>query len=91
MKEIFLKHGFHIVYEKDIDRKIGDGFYFTVGYKNMTGGELMYELLFYGVSAISLLTTGSKEEGLRACTSFIQDNQYDILDERLAAFERDHQ
>lgn len=91
LKEIFLKHGFHIVYEKDIDRKIGDGFYFTVGYKNMTGGELMYELLFYGVSAISLLTTGSKEEGLRACTSFIQDNQYDILDERLAAFERDHQ
>lgn len=90
LKAIFLKHGFHIVYDKDIDRPIGDGFYFTVGYEGMTGGELMYELLFYGVSVISLLTTGSHEEGLRACTSFIQDYQYDVLDERLADFERDH-
>ena len=90
LKAIFQKHGFHIVYDKDIDREIGDGFYFTVGYKGMTGGQLMYELLFYGVSVISLLTTGSKQEGLRACTSFIQDYQYDVLDERLAAFEKDH-
>ncbi len=90
LKAIFQKHGFHIVYDKDIDREIGDGFYFTVGYKGMTGGELMYELLFYGVSVISLLTTGSKQEGLRACTSFIQDDQYDVLDERLAEFEKDH-
>ena len=90
LKAIFQKHGFHIVYDKDIDREIGDGFYFTVGYEGMTGGELMYELLFYGVSVISLLTTGSKQEGLRACTSFIQDNQYDVLDERLAEFEKDH-
>ena len=90
LKAIFQKHGFHIVYDKDIDREIGDGFYFTVGYKGMTGGQLMYELLFYGVSVISLLTTGSKQEGLRACTSFIQDYQYDVLDERLADFERDH-
>ncbi len=90
LKAIFQKHGFHIVYDKDIDREIGDGFYFTVGYEGMTGGELMYELLFYGVSVISLLTTGSKQEGLRACTSFIQDNQYDVLDERLTEFEKDH-
>ena len=90
LKAIFQKHGFHIVYDKDIDREIGDGFYFTVGYEGMTGGQLMYELLFYGVSVISLLTTGSKQEGLRACTSFIQDDQYDVLDERLAEFEKDH-
>lgn len=90
LKAIFQKHGFHIVYDKDIDREIGDGFYFTVGYEGMTGGQLMYELLFYGVSVISLLTTGSKQEGLRACTSFIQDYQYDVLDERLAEFEKDH-
>lgn len=90
LKAIFLKHGFHIVYDKDIDRPIGDGFYFTVGYEGMTGGELMHDLLYYGVSVISLLTTGSKQEGLRACTSFIQDNQYDVLDERLTAFENDH-
>lgn len=90
LKEIFLKNGFFIVYEKDIDRPIGDGFYFTVGYPGMTGGELMYELLFYGVSAISLSTTGSEEEGLRACTSFIRNDQYEVLDSRLAAFHKDH-
>lgn len=90
LKDIFLKNGFFIVYDKDIDRPIGDGFYFTVGYPGMKGGDLMYELLFYGVSAISLSTTGSEEEGLRACTSFIRNDQYDVLDSRLAAFHKDH-
>jgi hypothetical protein len=31
----------------------------------MTGGELMEELIYYGSVAISLATTGSKQEGLR--------------------------
>ena len=90
MKEIFVDNGFRIVYDKDIDQNIGDGFYFTVGYKNMNGGELMYRLLFYGISAISLDTTGSKQQGLRVCTSFIQDNQYDDLRNRLAQFAKDY-
>ena len=42
LKKIFEANGFHIVYDKDIDQKIGDGFYFTVGYKGLSGGELMY-------------------------------------------------
>ena len=86
MKKIFMDNGFHIVYDKDIDKEIGDGFYFTVGYKDMKGGELMKKLLFYGISAISLDTTGSKEQGLRVCTSFIKDNQYEDLQNRLAEF-----
>lgn len=90
MKKIFMDNGFHIVYDKDIDKNIGDGFYFTVGYKDMKGGELMYKLLFYGISAISLDTTGSKQQGLRVCTSFIQDNQYDILQTRLAEFAKEN-
>jgi aspartate/methionine/tyrosine aminotransferase len=90
MKAIFEKHGFHIVYDKDIDQTIGDGFYFTVGYKDLTGGELMYKLLFYDISAISLDTTGSRQQGLRVCTSFIQDNQYDDLDQRLAEFAKEN-
>jgi len=52
----------------------------------MTGGELMKELMYYGVSAISLVTTGSDQEGLRACTSFIKDHQYDLLEERMKLF-----
>ena len=53
----------------------------------MTGSELMKELIYYGVSAISLSTTGSHQQGLRICTSFIKDHQYDLLDERLKLFE----
>ena len=56
----------------------------------MTGGELARELMYYGVSAISLVTTGSEQEGLRACTSFINDNQYEQLEERMAIFEENH-
>ena len=52
----------------------------------MSSGELAKELMYYGVSAISLVTTGSHQEGLRACTSFIQDHQYAQLDERMAVF-----
>lgn len=90
LKKIFTIHGFRIVYDHDLDKPIADGFYFTITYPGMTGGELMKELMYYGVSAISLSTTGSKQEGLRACTSFIKDNQYALLDERLKLFEENH-
>ena len=90
MKKIFIDNGFHIVYDKDIDQNIGDGFYFTVGYKDMKGGDLMYKLLFYGISAISLDTTGSKQQGLRVCTSFIKDNQYEDPQNRLAEFAKEN-
>ena len=59
LKEIFCRHGFHIVYDTDLDQPIADGFYFTIGYKNMTSGQLAHELMYYGVSAICLITTGS--------------------------------
>ncbi len=91
LKEIFLRHGFHIVYDRDMDQPIADGFYFTIGYPGMTSGELAHELMYYGVSAISLTTTGSHQEGLRVCTSFIEDHQYQLLDERLANFGRDEE
>ena len=87
LKEIFLRHGFTIVYDKDLDEPIADGFYFTIGYPGMTSGELAHELMYYGVSAICLITTGSHQEGLRVCTSFINDNQYELLDERMKVFE----
>ena len=90
LKEIFCKHGFHIVYDTDLDQPIADGFYFTIGYKNMTSGELARELMYYGVSAICLITTGSHQEGLRVCTSFIEDHQYAQLDERMAVFEENN-
>lgn len=90
LKEIFCRHGFYLVYDNDLGDPLADGFYFTIGYPGMTGGELMKELLYYGVSAIPLDTTGSDQQGLRACTSFIEPHQYEILEERMAQFEADH-
>ena len=90
LKEIFCRQGFHIVYDTDLDKPIADGFYFTIGYKNMTSGELARKLMYYGVSAICLITTGSHQEGLRVCTSFIEDHQYAQLDERMAIFEENN-
>ena len=86
LKKIFTDYGFTIVYDQDLSEPIADGFYFTIGYPGMTGSELMEELMYYGTSAISLSTTGSNQQGLRACTSFIKDHQYALLEERLKIF-----
>ncbi|MBQ8066016.1 MAG: pyridoxal phosphate-dependent aminotransferase [Prevotella sp.] len=86
LKEIFLRHGFHIVYDRDLEQPVADGFYFTIGYQGMTSGQLARELMYYGVSAICLITTGSHQEGLRVCTSFIEEHQYQQLDERMQLF-----
>jgi len=86
MKKLFLDNGFDIVYKKDLDEPIADGFYFTLFYPGMTGNELVENLLYYGISAIALDNTGSEEEGIRACVSFVQRNQFEELEERLKSF-----
>ena len=87
MKKLFTKYGFKIVYEKDLDEPIADGFYFTIAYPGFSGVELVEELLFYGISAISLNITGSAySEGLRACVSLVSRNQFDDLEYRLKCF-----
>lgn len=90
MKEIFCSHGFNIVYDMDVKEKVGDGFFFTLGYGNMTSSSLVVELMKYGVSSISLETTGSHCEGVRACVSRMREELYPILDERMAEFALDH-
>jgi len=90
MKEMFLSNGFNIVYETDIDRPIADGFYFTISYPGMSSGELLENLLFYGISAITLNITGSdRTEGLRACVSLIPRDMFPTLEERLKRFNND--
>ena len=86
LKRIFTENGFYIVYDKDLDEPVADGFYFTIGYPGMTSGQLALELMYYGVSAICLVTTGSRQEGLRVCTSFINESQYAPLEERMKLF-----
>ncbi len=90
VKQHFLDNGFYIVYDNDLGEDLADGFYFTIAYPGLTGGELMKELMFYGISTVSLETTGSQQEGLRICTSFVKESQYEDLAYRLNAFHQDH-
>ncbi len=91
MKRLFTDNGFKIVYDTDIDEPIADGFYFTFSYPGMSADELLNKLIYYGISAISLLITGSeRSEGIRACTSLIQHDQFADLESRLIRFRLDH-
>ncbi len=91
MKKLFTDNGFKIVYDTDIDQPIADGFYFTFSYPGMDAEQLLNELVYYGISAISLLITGSeRSEGIRACTSLIQHDQFVDLESRLVRFNEDH-
>lgn len=86
-KETFLRHGFRIVYDKDRDEPVSDGFFYTVGYGAMTSAELLSELLLYGICAISLTSTGSRQSGIRVCVSQMnRPEQFEMLEERLTAF-----
>ncbi len=54
---------------------------------DFTGDDLLKELLSYGISAISLEITGSERlEGIRACVSLIQRDQFPVLENRLKTF-----
>ena len=90
MKQYFTENGFDIVYDTDMGEPIADGFYFTITYPGFSSAELNKELLYYGISAISLSETGSQREGLRACVSQISREQFPVLKERLESFKRDH-
>ena len=91
MKKLFTENGFDIVYDKDENEPIADGFYFTFAYPGFSGTELMEKMLYYGISAITLDITGSeRHEGIRACVSLVQRSQFPALEERLRRFNEDH-
>lgn len=91
VKKLFTDNGFYIVYDKDGEKPIADGFFFTIGYSGMSGVELQKELIRYGVSSISLVSTGSEQEGIRACVSMISDDEaFARLERFLKKFNEDH-
>ena len=90
-KEIFRRHGFRIVYDKDQDETVSDGFFYTVGYGGLSSAELLSELLLYGICAISLTSTGSRQPGIRVCVSQLNcPEQFELLETRLTAFGQNH-
>ena len=87
MKQLFIDNGFTIVYDKDDGVSLADGFYFTFAFPGMAGEELLEKLIYFGISAIALETTGSeRNEGLRACVSQVSDAQLPTLESRLQLF-----
>lgn len=90
-KDMFERNGFHIVYEKDGDEPVSDGFFYTAGYRDMSGTDLMGELMRYGICTIALSMTGSRQDGVRICISQMnRPGQFDLLEERLNRFAQDH-
>jgi aspartate/methionine/tyrosine aminotransferase len=90
-KKMFKENGFHIVYDMDGDDPVSDGFFYTVGYEGLSSGELMGELIRYGISTIALSTTGSRQDGVRICVSQLnRPEQFDLLEARLRLFAIDH-
>ena len=86
-RQIFDDNGFHLVYDKDMEQTISDGFFYTVGYKNLNNRELLEALLRCGVIAIPLNTTGSAQSGIRVCVSrLLTDNDFELLDKHLKMF-----
>ena len=91
MKRLLADNGFELVYQLDGENKIADGFFMTARYGDMTSGELQKELLRYGVSSISLPSTGSEQNGVRITISMVSDDEsFDLLDKRLKKFNEDH-
>jgi len=91
MKKLFTDNGFNIVYDKDEGEPIADGFYFTFAYPGFSGVELLNELVYYGISAISLSITGSeRHEGVRACVSLVKKEQFGDLEYRLKEFHKNN-
>jgi aspartate/methionine/tyrosine aminotransferase len=91
MKAAFLENGFRLVYDNDLGEPLADGFYFTVTYPGFDCAGLLEELVYYGISAIGLNTTGSRlEEGIRACVSLTPFERVPELRHRLEAFHSDH-
>ncbi len=87
MKKIFQDNGFRIVYARDGERPLGDGFYFTLSYPGASGDQLVAHLLQFGIGAISLARTGSVcPEGIRACVSQISESDMPELRRRLELF-----
>ena len=86
-RKIFDKYGFHLVYDKDMEQTISDGFFYTVGYKNLSNRDLLEALLRCGVIAIPLNTTGSGQCGIRVCVSrLLTEEDFARLDAHLALF-----
>ena len=86
-RQIFEDNGFHLVYDRDIEQTISDGFFYTVEYKDLSNKTLLESLLRCGIIAIPLNTTGSHQNGIRVCVSRLRSEEdFEKLDAHLKMF-----
>lgn len=87
MKKIFLENGFKILYDKDGEEDLADGFYFTITRPGMESEELSRRFFRCGLGTISLNSMGCRgKSGVRISTSKIDKAQFGLLNERLKLF-----
>jgi aspartate/methionine/tyrosine aminotransferase len=87
MKKIFLSHGFRILYDKDGNEDLADGFYFTITLPGLDLDELLRRFFRCGLGAISLSIMGCRDKsGVRISTAKINKSQFPELDRRLKMF-----
>ena len=86
LKEMMFNHGFSSVYKDE-----ADGFFFTFSYPGLTSGELVRELLYYGVSATTLaISSSTRSEGVRGCSALIGKEDFKLFESRIKVFRKDH-
>ncbi len=87
MKQFFQESGFQILYDKDGEEKIADGFFFTVTYPALSDEEMIRNFFRCGLGTVSLKIMGAKEKsGLRISTSKVDRTQFEELRHRLRAY-----
>ncbi len=87
MKKMFVDKGFKILYDRDGDVDLADGFYFTVTYPGINDEELSSKLIRCGLGTVSLSIMGSKADpGVRISVSMVDSEMFGILEERLSIF-----
>ena len=70
-----------------MEQAIGDGFFYTVEYRDMPNRELLEALFRCGIVAIPLNTTGSSQSGIRVCVSrLMSEEDFVRLEEHLKLF-----
>ncbi len=83
MKQLFIDNGFQLAYDRDGNKSLADGFYFTVSKKGWTTEFLCQKFLQYGLGAISLSICGTQINGVRICVSQMKQTDLYELKNRL--------
>lgn len=91
LKAALLENGFELLYSKDGEKPIADGFYFAFGHPAYPERGLAEALIKFGISATPLTDAGAEHtQGLRACVGLMTDDDLHRIRGRLAAFAEAH-